>query len=75
MFPLVGSTTVIPDCSFPEDSASQIIAAARSPEKAQDLAEKGVQVREFDYDRPETMDAALEGVEKILLISRSAAVR
>lgn len=51
--------------------ASQIIAAARSPEKAQDLAEKGVQVREFDYDRPETMDAALEGVEKILLISSS----
>lgn len=50
-------------------SASQIVAGARSPEKASELATRGVQVREFDYKRPETMDAALEGVEKVLLIS------
>jgi NAD(P)H dehydrogenase (quinone) len=49
--------------------ADQIVALARNPEKAADL---GVQVRAFDYDKSETLDAALEGVTKLLLISSSA---
>ncbi|ULH15063.1 SDR family oxidoreductase [Deinococcus sp. KNUC1210] len=49
--------------------ASQIVAIVRSPEKATELAAKGVQVRQGDYKRPETLSAALEGVEKVLLIS------
>lgn len=48
--------------------ASDIVALARSPEKGADL---GVSVREADYDRPETLDAALEGVDSLLLISAS----
>ena len=48
-----------------------VVAIARSPEKIADLAERGVQVREGDYDRPETLDAALAGVEKLLLVSGS----
>ncbi|MEV5430554.1 SDR family oxidoreductase [Streptomyces sp. NPDC052701] len=51
--------------------ADQIVAAVRTPDKAADLAEQGVQVREADYDRPETLKAAFEGAEKILLISGS----
>lgn len=46
----------------------QIIALARSPEKAADL---GVAVREADYARPETLRSALDGVDTLLLISSS----
>ena len=46
--------------------ADQIVALARSPEKAADL---GVTARVFDYDRPETLEPALAGVDKLLLIS------
>lgn len=51
--------------------ASQIVAAARDPEKVADLAAKGVQVRHADYSKPDTLDRAFEGAEKILLISSS----
>lgn len=46
--------------------ASDIIALARTPAKAADL---GVEVREADYNRPETLDQALAGVDSLLLIS------
>jgi NAD(P)H dehydrogenase (quinone) len=49
--------------------ASEIIAAARSPEKATDLAARGVQVRRADYNDPATLDAAFAGADKLLLIS------
>ena len=39
--------------------ANQIIAAVRSPEKASSFATLGVQVREADYTRPETLSTAL----------------
>lgn len=51
--------------------ASQIVAAARDPEKVADLAAKSVQVRHADYAKPDTLDRAFEGAEKILLISSS----
>jgi NAD(P)H dehydrogenase (quinone) len=46
--------------------ASDIVALVRSPQKAADL---GVAAREADYDRPETLGRALEGIETLLLIS------
>jgi NAD(P)H dehydrogenase (quinone) len=48
---------------------NQIIAAVRSPEKASRFATLGVQVREADYTRPETLSTALHGVKRVLLIS------
>ena len=48
--------------------ASEIVALARTPAKAAAL---GVTVREADYDRPDTLATALEGVNKLLLISSS----
>ncbi|WP_077173983.1 SDR family oxidoreductase [Yersinia proxima] len=51
--------------------ASEIIAAVRSPEKASDLAALGVQVRKADYSQPTTLQAAFQGVDKLLLISSS----
>jgi NAD(P)H dehydrogenase (quinone) len=49
--------------------ADQIVAAVRTPAKAQDLADRGVVVREADYDQPNTLASAFKGVEKLLLIS------
>ena len=51
--------------------AAEIIAAVRTPEKASELAALGVQVREADYSRPETLLSAFSGVEKVLLVSSS----
>lgn len=49
--------------------ASTLVVAVRSPEKVADLSALGVQVREADYDKPNTMEKAFAGVEKLLLIS------
>jgi len=51
--------------------ADQLVAAVRNPEKAADLISRGVQVREADYDRPETLALAFAGADKLLLISGS----
>lgn len=50
-------------------SADQIVALARRPEAAADLAARGVVVREFDYNRPETLTPALAAVDSLLLVS------
>lgn len=47
----------------------QIVAAMRKPEKASAFATLGVQVREADYARPETLSTAFQGVKRVLLIS------
>ncbi len=52
-------------------SASTIVAAVRNVEKAKDLAALGVQVRQADYTQPQSWDAALQGADKVLLISSS----
>ena len=39
--------------------AGEIVALARSPEKASDLAGRGVQVRHADYAAPATLDEAV----------------
>lgn len=49
--------------------ASDVIALARDPAKAEDLAELGVDVRHADYSEPATLATALTGVDKLLLIS------
>ncbi|MBJ6749460.1 SDR family oxidoreductase [Geomonas anaerohicana] len=51
--------------------ASRIVAAVRNPDKAKDLATLGVQVRQADYNSPDTWEGALAGAEKVLLISSS----
>jgi NAD(P)H dehydrogenase (quinone) len=51
--------------------AASIVAVVRDPEKAQDLAASGIQVRKADYADPESLRAAFAGVSKLLLISGS----
>lgn len=52
-------------------AAQQVVAIVRSPEKAQALAAKGVTVRQGDYNDPASLEAALAGVDRLLLISSS----
>ncbi|MFF0910394.1 SDR family oxidoreductase [Microbacterium enclense] len=54
---------------------ADISAGARTPEKAADLAARGIRVVELDYARPETVTAALDGVSRVLLISGTDADR
>ncbi|MRS16817.1 NAD(P)H-binding protein [Enterobacteriaceae bacterium RIT691] len=51
--------------------ASQLVAIVRNPAKAQGLSDKGVNVRQGDYNDQASLQAALQGVDKLLLISGS----
>ena len=51
---------------------ADVVALVRRPEAAEDLASVGVTVRAFDYDEPEGLAAALEGVTSLLLVSGNA---
>ncbi|TIX49589.1 SDR family oxidoreductase [Alteraurantiacibacter aquimixticola] len=46
-----------------------VVCLTRSPEKLADLASKGAVVRQADFDDPESLVKAMEGGEKMLLIS------
>lgn len=48
--------------------AENVVALVRSPEKAADL---GVETRQADYTKPETLAPALAGVDKLYFISAS----
>lgn len=45
-----------------------LVALVRNPEKVSDL---GIEARAFDYDKPEQLTVALNGIDSLLLISGS----
>ncbi|MGY1679225.1 NAD(P)H-binding protein [Geodermatophilus sp. SYSU D01176] len=49
--------------------ATEVAVAVRNPARAADLAERGVEVRHGDYDRPETLRPAFEGADRLLYVS------
>lgn len=51
--------------------AEQIVAAGRSVEKIQDLADRGVRVTQASYDDPESLRKAFAGADRLLFISGS----
>ncbi|MGL5603132.1 MAG: SDR family oxidoreductase [Silvania sp.] len=51
--------------------ASQLVAIARNPAKAEALSQQGVNVRQADYTDQAAFTTALAGVDKLLLISSS----
>jgi NAD(P)H dehydrogenase (quinone) len=51
------------------DPAAQISAIVRDAKAAAALSARGVQVHVADYDKPETLDAAFAGIDRLLLIS------
>ncbi|WP_369192496.1 SDR family oxidoreductase [Streptomyces sp. R08] len=52
--------------------AERIAVSVRDPEGAKELVERGVRVRRGDFDDPETLAAAFEGAEQILLVSAAS---
>lgn len=52
-------------------AADQLVAIVRNPTKIQTLADRGVQVRAASYEDKAALVKALNGVEKLLLISSS----
>ena len=49
--------------------AGDIIATSRDVNKIKDLADRGIVVRRADFADPDSLPAAFEGVDKLLLIS------
>jgi len=49
--------------------AQQIAALVRDRQKAENLKEMGIQLRLGDYDDKSALEAAMEGVDKVLLVS------
>jgi NAD(P)H dehydrogenase (quinone) len=56
-------------------SADNIVAFARDENKAKHLREKGVEVRIGTYDDISSLDLAMKGIEKLLLISGNGPTR
>lgn len=52
-------------------AAHQLVAIVRNPAKAQALSDQGIVVRQGDYTDEAALKSALQGVEKLLLISGS----
>lgn len=49
--------------------ANQLAVSVRNPEKAEGLQARGVEVRQGDFDYPETLDSAFAGIDRLLIIS------
>lgn len=49
--------------------ASDLVVSVRNPEKAEALYNRGVEVRQGDFDYPETLDKAFKGIDRLLIIS------
>jgi len=54
-----------------EVEPSQLVAIVRNPEKVAYLQKSGIEIRQADYSDPAAWTAALEAVDKLLLISSS----
>lgn len=50
-------------------AANQLVAVVRNPAKAEALSQKGVVVRQADYGDEAALTKALQGVDKLLIIS------
>jgi uncharacterized protein YbjT (DUF2867 family) len=51
------------------DKGVSIRAGVRNPAKAKEMGWPNVDLTAFDYDKPETFETALEGVDKIFLVA------
>ncbi|MFF3221970.1 SDR family oxidoreductase [Nocardia suismassiliense] len=51
------------------EGATSVVAIVRDPQKVADLAELGAEVRQASYDDADSLDRALAGVDRVLLVS------
>jgi NAD(P)H dehydrogenase (quinone) len=49
--------------------ASELAVSIRNPEKAEGLRASGVEVRQGDFDYPDTLNKAFAGIDRLLIIS------
>lgn len=49
--------------------ASLLAVSVRDPQKAEALRARGIEVRQGDFDKPETLDAAFAGIDRLLIVS------
>lgn len=49
--------------------ANELAVSVRNPEKAEGLRIRGVEVRQGDFDDPESLDEAFKGIDRLLIIS------
>ncbi|OIK12649.1 SDR family oxidoreductase [Bacillus sp. MUM 13] len=49
--------------------ASDLAVSVRNPENAEGLRVRGVEIRQGDFDRPETLNTAFSGIDRLLIIS------
>lgn len=52
-----------------ETHQGKIIATTRTPDKLADFTQRGVIVRQADFDQPDSLASAFEGAERLLLVS------
>ncbi len=55
-----------------EKKTGKIVAGTRKPEKLADLAARGVVVRHADFEDAKGLEAALAGVDRVLIVSSDA---
>jgi len=59
----------VTDRLIAQGRAADLILITRKPEKLSDRAAQGCTVRYGDFDKPETLEQAVQGADKMLLIS------
>jgi len=73
MFLVTGATGhlggIVIENLMKKTAANEIAALVRDESKAADLKDKGVNIRIGDYSDMESLDQAMQGIEKVLLIS------
>lgn len=73
MFAVTGASgqlgRLVLDALIETIDASQIVALVRDPARMSDYADAGVIVRRFDYGDPALLAPALDGVDRLLLVS------
>ena len=52
--------------------AASIVAVVRNPDAARDSLPQGVTIRQGDYEDPASLDAAFDGIDRLVLISSNA---
>lgn len=52
-----------------EQGYPNLVAATRSPEKLRAFSDAGIKVRQADFNIPETLATAFQGIDRLLLIS------
>ncbi|WP_179031064.1 SDR family oxidoreductase [Paenibacillus kribbensis] len=61
--------SIVVDTLLKTVPAASLAVSVRNPEKAEHLRTQGVDVRHGDFDKPETLDQAFAGVDRLLIVS------